>query len=411
MILNKQRYGAKQVDVMLNADARWNILCGAVSSGKTFATYDLLVTRILTQPEGAFLIIGKTERTLKRNILDPMRERFGSKYISQIYGSGEIDIFGRQCYIAGANDAKAVSKIQGITLVYAYGDEVTTWNEDVFQMLKSRLRKPGARFDGTCNPDHPNHWFKLFLDDEDISLKYWHFTIDDNKFLPKDYVKQIKKEYKGVWYERFILGRWIIAEGAIYPQFAENSDSFLIDDADIPKDFNKILIGIDWGDEGSSHSFTAIGITQGYKKVIVLSTEKHSARGLMPKDVEDKVVAFAYKIINKFGFVNCIFCDHINTFINGCRVALNTAGINTSITKAYKCEITERILTTTKLMALDRLRLTRDCDSLVNAFKNAVWDSKHQEKRLDDGTSDIDSLDSFEYSWSTYIDLINNYKF
>ena len=82
------------------------------------------------------MLVGKTERTLKRNVIDPLRELYGASNISQVYGDGLVDLFGRKCYVVGANDERAVTKIQGIGLVYAYGDEVTTWPESFFEMLK-----------------------------------------------------------------------------------------------------------------------------------------------------------------------------------------------------------------------------------------------------------------------------------
>ena len=217
-------YSPKQADVMLNADARWNLLTGATRSGKTHVTYDLLLKRMRTQPPGNCLLIGKTERTLKRNVLNPLRERFGEKYVSRVFGDGEVYLFGRHCYITGANDERAVTKIQGMSAVYAYGDEVTTWPESVFQMLKSRLDKPGAKFDGTCNPEGPYHWLKKDVIDkkDELNVKHWHFTLDDNPFLDPEFVESLKKEYSGVWYQRYILGLWVMAEGIIYDMFDQS---------------------------------------------------------------------------------------------------------------------------------------------------------------------------------------------
>ena len=393
-------YSQKQADVLLHADKRWNILCGAVSSGKTFASFDLLLLRAKNMPKGAFLLLGKTERTLQRNVLDPMRIRFGAECVSRLYGQGEIRLFGRHCYIAGANDAKAVSKIQGLSLVYAYGDEITTWNEDVFQMLKSRLREPGALFDGTCNPDKPEHWFKRFLDAPEIGAKVWTFTLDDNPFLPAGYVPQLKREYSGVWYDRFILGRWVAAEGAIYQAFADNPEKHAID-APLPH-LPRVFIGVDWGDAGSAHALCAVGITTEPRSLIVLKSARYPAKDKTPQEVEQMVVSFAREILVRHGHIDGIYCDHINTFINGTRKALQASGIQAPIARAHKKPVYERILTTLRLMGLERLKLTRDCASLADAFRSAVWERGNGEKRQDDGTSDIDSLDAFEYAWGTY---------
>lgn len=174
----KPPYSPKQADVLLNANARWNLMCGATRSGKTYVSYDLMLKRLLTQPAPRW-IIGKTERTIVRNILDPMRNRFGAAYVSKIKGDGVCKIFGKEFYTVGANDEGSLRKIQGASMGYSYGDEVSTWPQSFFEMLKTRLDKPGAKFDGTCNPEGPYHWLKTtFIDKaENYNLKYWHFVL------------------------------------------------------------------------------------------------------------------------------------------------------------------------------------------------------------------------------------------
>ena len=215
------RYSSKQAEVLLNADARWNILCGAVRSGKTWVSYDLMLQRLAELPDGDRVMIGRTQQTLERNVLNPMRRILGgSQIVSHINSKNTVYIAGKPFYVVGADNKEAVTKIQGLGLVYAYGDEVTTWHESVFQMLKSRLSDKGALFDGTCNPENPLHWLKRdILDRTDLSVKQWHFVIDDNPFLPTEYVENLKKEYTGVFYSRYILGQWVRAEGIIYDMF------------------------------------------------------------------------------------------------------------------------------------------------------------------------------------------------
>lgn len=112
-----------------------------------------------------------------------------------------------------------MARIQGATFEYVYGDEVTTWAEEVFQMLKSRLRCEHSHFDGTCNPDNPKHWFKTFLDSSDVDIYHQSYVIDDGALPPK-VVEELKKEYAGtVYYNRFILGQWAPAEGLVYAFF------------------------------------------------------------------------------------------------------------------------------------------------------------------------------------------------
>ena len=207
---------------MLNCGHRWNIKTGATRSGKTFI--DLLVVipkRILAcRGEGLIVLLGNTRGTLMRNILDPMREMWGPDLIGEIRGDNTVLLFGKKCYALGADNKKHVSRIQGAAFEYCYGDEVTTWSAEVFAMLKSRLSCPHSHFDGTCNPDNPNHWFKKFLE-SDADIYQQAYTIDENPFLTADFVENLKKEYTGtVYYNRFILGQWILADGLVYSLFS-----------------------------------------------------------------------------------------------------------------------------------------------------------------------------------------------
>lgn len=216
-------FSPKQKEVWrntINARHRWNISLGATRSGKTYLDYYKIPYRIRSAPsDGLVLLLGNTKGTLERNILEPMRNIWTGGLVGRIGSDNKVRLFGRECYALGADKINQVSKLQGAGLSYCYGDEITTWNQDVFQMLKSRLDKPGACFDGTCNPDNPGHWFKAFLDGN-ADVYQMAFTIDDNPFLSPAFVEALKREYAGtVYYDRFILGRWALAEGRIYDMF------------------------------------------------------------------------------------------------------------------------------------------------------------------------------------------------
>ena len=209
----------KQAEYLRNCNHRWNVKTGATGSGKSFV--DMAVTipqRIIhSHNEGLIVLMGNTRGTLDRNILEPMRDLWRG-CVGNIRSDNTVMMFGKKCYALGADNKKHVSRIQGATFEYVYGDEVTTWSEEVFQMLKSRLRCEHSHFDGTCNPDNPNHWFKEFLE-SDADIYQQSYVIDDG-VLPEDVVEQIKKEYSGtIYYDRFILGLWAAATGIIYPMY------------------------------------------------------------------------------------------------------------------------------------------------------------------------------------------------
>lgn len=164
----------------------------------------------------------KSLTTLKRNCLMLLQELIGESNFKYSVPSKEGSLFGRKILLEGANDIRSESKIRGVTLQGAYCDELTQFPEDFFAMLLSRLRLPGAKLIATTNPDSPSHWLKTKYIDRQDELDFLdvQFLLDDNTTLPQDYVENIKREYIGVFYDRFILGRWTLAEGIIYPEYA-----------------------------------------------------------------------------------------------------------------------------------------------------------------------------------------------
>lgn len=169
-----------------------------------------------------YLMCAKSLTTLKRNCLILLQELVGERHFTFSIPAKEGYLFGRRVLFEGANDARAESKIRGMTLQGAYCDELTQFPEDFFAMLLSRLRLPGAKLIATTNPDTPNHWLmeRYIKRADELDFLDIKFTIDDNTELPQDYVENIKKEYTGVFYERFILGKWVAAEGLVYPMFS-----------------------------------------------------------------------------------------------------------------------------------------------------------------------------------------------
>lgn len=211
----------KQTAYLNNCCHRWNVKTGATGSGKSFVDFAITIPKRIQacRGEGLIVLMGNTRGTLERNILEPMRSIWPG-CVGEIRSDNTVKIFGKKVYALGADNKKHVARIQGATFEYVYGDEITTWSRDVFEMLKSRLRCDHSRFDGTCNPDNPGHWFKEFLD-SDADIYQQSYVIDDG-VLPAHVVAELKKEYAGtVYYDRYILGLWTAASGIIYPMFRD----------------------------------------------------------------------------------------------------------------------------------------------------------------------------------------------
>lgn len=222
-----QLWTPKQAEFIRDGNHRWNFKGGATRSGKTYMDFRFVIPSRIRQrvgKEGLTVILGVTKATIERNVLEPMRTLYGDDLVAYISSDNTVMLFGEKCYALGAEKLSQVSKLRGSSIKYCYGDEVADWSPDVFGLLKSRLDKDYSCFDGTYNPQGPTHWLKEFLDsDADIFSQV--YTIDDNPFLPAAFVENLKREYQGtVLYDRYILGLWSAAEGALFTTHPEYTD-------------------------------------------------------------------------------------------------------------------------------------------------------------------------------------------
>ena len=170
-------------------------------------------------------MLGKTIATLKRNVLNDLFEIVGdSNYRWVDKQQGELELLGRRVYCFGAHNEESESKLRGATFAGSYCDEVSLYPQSVFNQLMARMSVKGAQCFCNTNPDNPFHWFNkdYICNDTIVNKKVWHFTMDDNLSLDPEYVESLKQMYTGVWYDRLILGLWVVAEGAVYDMFDRN---------------------------------------------------------------------------------------------------------------------------------------------------------------------------------------------
>lgn len=422
----------KQNEYIVKATHRWNIKSGAVRSGKSYVDTSFVIPfriRERAGKPGLNIVLGVSKESIERNVLQPMREIYTSALIGTINSRNIARICGEDVYCLGAEKISQVAKIQGSSIKYCYGDEIAKWNMEVFQMLKSRLDKPYSCFDGACNPEHPTHWLKEFIDSPNLDIYLQRYTIFDNPFLPAEFVEQLCKEYEGtIYYDRLILGLWKRAEGAIYKKFADDPEVFrcsIVEEYSKDskykefrkKDLTSIELAIDFGGNQSGHSFVARGYTDDYREVIAIKSKR-----IMAKDEDEDIDSnkldslfceFIQEVIDKYAVVikhgervdycnvESVYWDNAETVLgNSIRNAVERQFPWISVRPARKEKINDRIRCTVRLMGARRFFITDDCKTLENAFCDAIWNKEVKEKdeRLDDGSTDIDSLDAFEYT-------------
>lgn len=395
----------KQTEFVREANHRWNFKGGATRSGKTYLDFKWIIpTRIRERvgKEGLVVILGVTKSTIERNVLEPMRNIYGDSLVGSISSDNTARIFGEKCYCLGAEKVSQVSKIRGASIKYCYGDEVADWSEEVFELLKSRLDKEYSCFDGTFNPQYPNHWLKAFLD-SDADIFSQTYTIDDNPFLPELFKENLKKEYAGtVFYDRYILGLWVAAEGLVYQDFANNTDKYLIEDPikwvkEKNNRFSSIMIGVDFGGTGSATKFQATGITP--NGIVVALDEDYIKGEIDPDSLNKRYSTFVKNVTLTYGRSQTRADSAEQILIRGLFHTAQKDNLGTQVKNAMKLQINDRIRLTLLLMKQGRLLVSKNCPHLIEAFQSAVYDSdKFEDVRLDNGTTDIDSLDAFEYS-------------
>ena len=404
-------FSTKQREFLDNANRRWNVKYGATRSGKTYLDYYVIPKRIrnITGKQGLTVILGNTKGTLQRNVIEPLQDIWGTELVSDIKSDNTAFLFGEKAYCLGADNIKHVNKIRGASFKYCYGDEVATWNEEVFQMLKSRLDKPYSKFDGTCNPEGPSHWFKKFLDGN-ADIYQQKYTLYDNPFLDKEVLQNLETEYRGtVFFDRYILGDWKAAEGTIYMLFADKTQDFLADK--VSEQLAIVSIGVDYGAGKSKIKFVASGITYNFRNVYVL--DEMDLTGVYdPEQIYEKFIEFYKRVYGKYDKCQYAFCDYGalgNVITLGLIRRCQKEGLPVQIVDCSKGLINDRIFLSSTLMAQRRFFILRKNTIITKAFQEALWNDKKPDERLDDGTTDIDSLDAFEYSINSfYENLINS---
>lgn len=390
---------------------RINILEGSVRSGKTYVSLIAWIVLVCLAPiESKFLMVGKTLTSLKRNCLTILEELCPEGEFEYSISKKEAYLFARKMFLEGVSDVRAEHKIRGMTLNGAYCDEITLFSEDFFTMLLSRLSSQDAFLLGTTNPDSPSHWLlKKFLSRDDLSLRKWKFLLDDNDTIPKLVRDEMRKEYTGVFYDRFILGNWVQAEGLIYKIFADNKQEYLIDDIDKSK-IDLINIGVDYGASRSSTSFVAVAFVERFRKVVILG-EKVLYGIYTPERLYDSFKNFYYEIVEEFGNSYACYADYggIGQVITkGLKNYCASNGLGIVLKDCYKYKIIERINFVLKMMCQKRFFVLNRCKELIESLSSAIWSESKDDERLDDGTFNVDVLDAMEYAISPQLNILSS---
>lgn len=423
---------------------------GAIRSGKTIAMSLSFVMWAMTNFSGQnFGMCGKTIGSFRRNVLFWLKLMLGSRgykvsdhradNMVEVNKNGKINYF----YIFGGKDESSQDLIQGITLAGVFFDEVALMPESFVNQATGRCSVDGSKFWFNCNPDGPDHWFKINWIDKAIGylgkkrtqeirekalaagepdglkmLLYLHFTMDDNLSLSEEIKARYRNMYTGVFFDRFIRGLWVIAEGLIFRYFAENDEPYLIDDKDLfdyrgklKKIFSKITMGIDFGGNGSMTTFCLMGYETRYQYLYVLEEDSIPlSKDIDAKCICDRFIEFYRMVIKIYGRVDWVFPDSASTtMVNSLRSAAKEAELPyLTIKGCRKNEVSERPKTVDLLLNTGRLKIHRKCTGIRKAIASLRWDEKKPDRPEDKNIGNCnDWWDAFCYCWLDFVEYID----
>lgn len=428
-------------------DNTYNILEGAVRSGKTVDHVLAFAKELCDTPDKFHLATGSTMANAKLNIGDA--NGFGLEHIFRgqcrwtsykdndaLAIRGPYTNFKEKIVIfAGGGSSASYQKIRGNSYGMWIATEINLHHDNTIKEAFNRtIASHRRKIFWDLNPEHPKapiyaQYIDKYAEKAQKGIlkggyNYAHMTLFDNINISEERREEIISQYDpdSIWYIRDILGERTIAEGLIYNKLATSiaakDGKFRIEKkiAQAMARSGKIIhinVGVDFGGNGSGHAFVATGELQGYEKLIILKSRRYlegeydpdtgkKILDIDPKALDELFIRFIEAVTKEYGFITKVYADSAESvLIRGFRTALVQSGHgDIKVVNAMKSKITDRIFATTALTAMNRLLITEDCESFEQAASMAVWDPKSLElERLDDGTSDIDTLDSFEYSF------------
>lgn len=273
------------------------------------------------------------------------------------------------------------------------------------------------------NPSNPNaDIYKNYID-KFMGLdwyRYEHFNIFDNATMSQERIEEIQNKYdkNSVWYKRDILGERMVAEGLVFPYFANDCKPYLFKYQSLKekmkeegKRFSHLIIGVDFGDNGSKYSWHLTGFTNDWDYMWALDEGDMAKSNAIDATKFCKAfVRFYKRCIECYGYVEWIFSDSAsNTLINTLRAYFYAEGLDGSIiAPVKKNELTDRPITVDSLLVTGRLKIEEHCKNLINALSELVWDEKEDIPKDENVNNINDDWDSFCYTFIThsgYIDL------
>lgn len=384
---------------------------GSIRSGKSVASvysfllYTQSMFRHVKNP--SFAICGQSMGAIKKNIVEeillPILDAIGWDYK---YNVGDYLQVGNATYtFYGAPNERAQNALQGKTLYGALADESALYPQSFFSQLIGRCS--GVDDNGntgkifcTCNPLGPMHWFKKdYIDNaDDLDILYLHFMMEDNLALTKEYIEQQKKLQKGIFYQRNILGQWVLAEGLVYPMF--DKDKHVVDI--LPKSFSQYYVAIDYGTQNP----TVFLLFGRHKNQWYLVKEYyHSGRETKKQKENSEYATDMIKFLDGIK-PSAIIIDPSAASL---KVSFKKVGL---ITKNANNDVENGIPNVATSIAKDQILVYKGCKRTIKEFYSYSWDSKAADKGIDKPLKiDDHTMDCYRYFVNTILNKPSAHAF
>lgn len=355
---------------------------GAIRSGKTIAmSLSFVIWAMFSFSGQNFGMCGKTIGSFRRNVLFWLKLMLKARgYKVEDHRVDNLVIVKKKkvenyFYIFGGKDERSQDLIQGITLAGCFFDEVALMPESFVNQATGRCSVDGSKYWFNCNPDGPYHWFKVNWIDKkkEKNLLYLHFTMNDNLSLSERIKERYRSMYSGVFYQRYILGLWCVAEGIIYDMFDAAKNCF---------DTVKDLIN----DEDSRY----VSCDYGTQNAMVFLLWEKSYRG---KWYCTKEYYYSGRDKEKQK-TDCEYADDLERFLDGKKVRqiivdpsaasfiteLRKRGFN--VRKA-KNDVEDGIRVVGSALNLELIYFQNSCKETLKEFASYTWDAKAGERGVD----------------------------
>ena len=378
--MSKYRYSLKQKDVInktINNKLGFiNISEGSVRSGKTFSFNLAWIIYVLNSPHDRFLMSGESTDSLYRNVIKDIlfilgdnravyqnTQKGGAQLVIRFDGKTKVR------YCRGGSKTNDEGKIRGITIGGWYADEITLHHETFVNQAITRMSLDGAKAFWTTNPDNPQHFIKTqyIENSEKNGYCHWHFTLDDNLALSEEYKENIKKAYSGVFYDRFIKGLWVMANGSIFDMWTSENE---ITENELPTDLKPKgmrYISIDYG---TTNPMVFLDIWDDGETIWIVNEYYYDSKKEMHQKTDKQYGDDLIKFIGSDYPIAIILDPSAASF----KAEMRNRGY---IMKDADNEVMDGIRMTSTLIAQRKIKIVKaKCPRTLGDIASYVWDDK-----------------------------------